>query len=223
MQGAATMLFSRFAIALVLTAQAASPALDWRSSQSTAAAALHVAWFQSLASTPDVDLSEALGRLYAAGRGVEHDPALACAAAADVVIHAAVAGQHAQDMHTAPGEAHPRLAIATINDVRVVSVFKSAGASSGALVVRQFGGVIDRGGSVDTLTFNRLPPLNVGDEYVLFARRGQDGQLWLSLSDHGVFLIRNGRVRPFANTPLAAAWKDRSADRFLEALRTRVR
>ena len=83
--------------------------------------------------------------------------------------------------------------------------------------------MIDRGDMIQAHMSGNLAQLNVGDEYVVFLRRQESGQLALAHLEESVFLIRNGRVYPAGKGRVAVAWKERSAERFFDALRARVR
>ena len=87
------------------------------------------------------------------------------------------------------------------------------------MTIVQFGGVIDRGDYLDRHLYNRLPPLNVGDEYVAFLYRSETGDYSIHGAEEGAFRIRNGRVESPGGGGVAAAWKGRSAAKFFEALR----
>ena len=70
----------------------------------------------------------------------------------------------------------------TFNDARVVRSFKrnALGPAAGAVAtILQGGGRIDRGDYVDQHSSNSLPPLNIGDEYVLFVKFDDQGNAWI--------------------------------------------
>ena len=92
---------------------------------------------------------------------------------------------------------------------------------AGSIVtMRQFGGRMDRGDSIDFHSFNQLPPLNVGDEYVLFVYVDSAGTFTIYGAEEGAFRVRNGRVDPLGRGGAASTWKGRSAREFFQALRT---
>jgi hypothetical protein len=120
-------------------------------------------------------------------------------------------------------EAGP-LQLTTVNRVRVVGVFKGAETTPGArdVPIIQLGGSIDRGDYIQHHDYNGHAPLNVGDEYVLFVRRESAGSLGIVAAREGAFRLRNRRVEPLGSGVLAEAWKERSAIRFIEAVRAQV-
>lgn len=135
------------------------------------------------------------------------------AATADLVLHVKIVGQKTTDGSTP---------FSTTNSARVMQVFKarmslpSVGGSMIAVV--QGGGRIDRGDAIDAHFFNQLPPLNVGDEYVLLLVRGTDGVLYIQGAEEGTFVIRNDRVQSLGSAGASAKWKDAPADKFFHAL-----
>ena len=133
----------------------------------------------------------------------------------DLVLHVRVEGQQGVELDASPG-------IVTTNRASVLRAFKSASALA-EVTIPQPGGTIDRGDMIQAHMSGNLAPLNVGDEYVVFLRRQESGQLVLAHLDESVFLIRNGRVYPAGKGRVAVAWKERSAERFFDALRARVR
>ena len=86
----------------------------------------------------------------------------------------------------------------------------------------QEGGRIDRGNYIGPAHANRLPPLNVGDEYVLFIKLAPNGTLGIMGFEEGVFRIRNGRVQPLGGGA-ADAWRDPPSVRFFEELEKKFR
>ena len=146
------------------------------------------------------------------------------AASAQVVLHVQVEDQRVSQADANATSERERLSLITSSHVRVLNTFKTTASSVGRITwIQQAGGLIDRGDAIDLHQANGLPPLNVGDEYVVFLGKRQNGELWLDFPEAGVFLIRNGRVLPHGSSRVAEAWRNRSADRFLEALRARVR
>jgi hypothetical protein len=112
--------------------------------------------------------------------------------------------------------------VSTLNRVRLLESFTRGliGVAGGSmLTIRQGGGRIDRGDYIDTYSFNSLPPLNVGDEYVLFIHVGESGAHTIIGSEEGAFRIRNGRVEPQGNAGAASTWRGQPASTFFQALR----
>jgi hypothetical protein len=108
-----------------------------------------------------------------------------------------------------------------VNTVQVLQTFKGVAVMPGAgatMTIQQGGGQLDRGDYIEHHTYNRLPPLNVGDEYVLFLLRGTDGSYSILGAEEGAFRIRNARVEPLGGGGAAAAWKERSAAKFFQRL-----
>ena len=134
----------------------------------------------------------------------------------DLVLHVRVDGQQAVELDGSQG-------FVTRNRAGVLRAFKSAGAPLAEVTIPQPGGTIDREDMIQAHMSGNLAPLNVGDEYVVFLRRQESGQLVLAHLEESVFLIRNGRVYPAGRGRVAVAWKKRSAERFFDALRARVR
>ena len=109
----------------------------------------------------------------------------------------------------------------TANRAQVLQSFKRdalAPAAGAVMTIVQFGGVIDRGEHLDRHIYNRLPPLNVGDEYVAFLYRSETGEYGIHGAEEGAFSIRNGRVYPAGTGGVATAWNGRAAAKFFEAL-----
>jgi hypothetical protein len=137
---------------------------------------------------------------------------------ADMIVLVRILAQRTVDRAE---EGATDIRLRTVNRAHVLQSLKGSAVSPrrGATIdVVQGGGRIDRGEYVETQTYNSLPPLNVGDEYVLFLTGVPDG-LWIHGSEHGAFRIRNKRVHPLGGGGVADAWKDRPANAFLEALR----
>ena len=124
----------------------------------------------------------------------------ALAAKADLVLHVKVESQRAFERQHYPPDGgapgHPE--IITANQVRVLRSFKGSAVSTTASTISivQPGGSIDRGDSVDTQIAHSLGPFNVGDEYVVFLRTGEGGDLLIHQLGEGAFRLRNGRVDP---------------------------
>ena len=140
------------------------------------------------------------------------------AAGAHAVLHVRITGQStAQRESGAPsGE------LTTSNRSLVLRSFKGDAltpADGAVITIDQSGGIIDRGDHLDRHDHNRLAPLNVGDEYVLFLYRGETGTYTILGAEEGAFRIRNGRVESAGSGGVATAWKGRSAAKFFEALR----
>jgi hypothetical protein len=147
----------------------------------------------------------------------------ALASGAAAVVHVAVVDQNTVD-DVNRNDSGVRLTTRTL--VRVLRTFKALafGPAAGSRVtVVQPGGRIDRGAEVQMHTFNRLAPLDVGDEYVLFLIVNADGAYSVHGSEEGAFRIRNGRVDPLGSAAAAETWKSRAAAGFLRALEQHVR
>lgn len=147
------------------------------------------------------------------------------AAPADAVALVAVADQRSYQREPSSPDDTLR-EIMTSSRVRTLQSFKVGPFAPGpgsVVNVVQPGGRIDRGGYIDSFNFDQLPPLNVGDDYVLFLYRDEKGALTIYGAEHGAFRIRNGRVEPLGSGDIARAWRGRSAEKFLEALRQRIR
>ncbi len=140
---------------------------------------------------------------------------------ADAVVHVRVTGQRAFE---AASDLDYRR-ILTTTEARVITPFKraAAGGLSGSVTVLQVGGAIDRGDTVDHLSYNHLPPLSVGDDYVLFLTRQPDDALMIHFAEEGAFRLRNGRVEPLGGSAIATEWKSASAREFLAELRAASR
>ena len=135
----------------------------------------------------------------------------------DAIVRVRILAQSTID-RAAEGTAD--ILLRTVNRGHVLQSFNGSAVTPkrGATIdVVQGGGRIDRGDYVDTQTYNRLPPLNVGDEYVLFLTAVPEG-FWIHGSEDGAFRIRNGRVEPLGEGGAASAWKERPAAAFYEAL-----
>ena len=112
----------------------------------------------------------------------------------DLVLHVRVDGQQAVELDGSQG-------FVTRNRAGVLRAFKSAGAPLAEVTIPQPGGTIDREDMIQAHMSGNLAPLNVGDEYVVFLRRQESGQLVLAHLEESVFLIRNGRVYPAGQGP----------------------
>ena len=112
--------------------------------------------------------------------------------------------------------------ISTLNRVQVLRSFKQnlhAPLAGSLVTIRQGGGRIDRGDYIDTDSLNRLAPLNVGDEYVLFVHVDPRGTYTIVGAEEGAFRIRNGRVDALGNAGAASTWNQQPVAKFFEALR----
>ena len=162
----------------------------------------------------------AMGHTLACG-GFDPSSIRSLASGAELVVHVVVTNQ---EMVEGPSrEEGVSGQITTINRVEVVESFQSRGPDSisgSTITVRQGGGRIDRGEFVYLQGFNRLDPLNVGDEYVLFLVTDHEGAYWIHGSEEGAFRIRNGVVEPLGAGGAATTWKRRASEKFFEALRT---
>ena len=140
---------------------------------------------------------------------------------ADLVVQVKIEGQESfRQMVSASDE---QLTMTT-NDARVLRSFRSTTRTMSAgstLSIVQGGGRIDRGDEIDIHQANKLPPLNVGDEYVIFLTESE-GKLYIVGAEEGVFRIRNGRVEPAGSGGAARSWKHRPADAFFESLRLKL-
>lgn len=138
---------------------------------------------------------------------------------ADLVLHVRVT--HQETVEAARQADEPIGELKTINRVEVLQSFnhRARARVAGSLVIQQGGGRIDRGDYIDYHRFNRLRPLNVGDEYVLFLVSDSEGAYWIHGSEEGAFRIRNGVVEPLGQGGAATAWKRHPTDKFFEALR----
>jgi hypothetical protein len=140
------------------------------------------------------------------------------AAGAHAVLHVRVTGQSTADREAGP----PNGELTTSNQSQVLHGFKRDALSPGdgsVITIVQGGGRIDRGDYVEFHGYNRLAPLNVGDEYVLFLYRDASGAYGIHGAEEGAFRIRNGRVESPGSGGVAEAWKGRSAAKFFEGLR----
>jgi hypothetical protein len=139
---------------------------------------------------------------------------------AHLVLHVKVAEQHT--VESAPPADTASGHVTTVNRVQVLQSFKRSAQApmAGSIVtIRQGGGRIDRGDYIDSHSFKRLAPLNVGDEYVLFVYVDPAGTYTIYGAEEGAFRVRNGRVDALGSGGAASAWRGRSAERFFEALR----
>lgn len=138
---------------------------------------------------------------------------------AHFVLHVKVADQHTIESPKPEGSSIAELT--TLSRVQVLQSFKRSKHApiAGSIVdIRQGGGRIDRGEYIDLHQFNKLAPLNVGEEYVLFVYDNA-GDHTIYGAEEGAFRVRNGRVEPLGGGGAASAWKGRPAERFFEALR----
>ena len=144
-------------------------------------------------------------------------------AGAALVLHVKVTGQRTEERPGAyPGD---RADLFTVNEVLVLGSFKRSAlepAPGQALTIQQGGGRLDRGGYVDHHSYNRLDPLNVGDEYVLFIWVESGFTPGILGAEEGTFRVRNGRVEPLGSGGAATAWKGRSSASFFEVLHKKV-
>lgn len=139
---------------------------------------------------------------------------------AHLVLHVKVTDQHTLELERSTGD--PSDGLATLNSVQMLQSFKPSlrAPMVGSIVtIRQGGGRIDRGESIFFHHSNDLPPLNIGDEYVLFVYIDAGGTYWIVGSEEGVFRVRNGRVDPLGRGGAASTWRGRSVARFFQALR----
>lgn len=132
----------------------------------------------------------------------------------DAVLHVKVQGRQ---MFEVPDGDH-LTRIMTMDAVTVLHAFKGPAHGGGALNVLQVGGAIEHGGSVDQFQLNRLPPLSVGDEYVLFLKQQTDGRMTIQFWEDGAFRLRNGLVEPLGTGVIAAEWKNAAASEFFAEL-----
>jgi hypothetical protein len=141
-------------------------------------------------------------------------------ATAHLVLHVKVTDQ--QTIESAPVVEGVRSGLVTMNRVQVLDSFKNGDAAplAGAIfTIQQAGGRIDRGEYIEFHRFNQLPPLNVGDEYVLFVFVDPAGTSTIVGAEEGAFLVRDGVVHPLGQRGAASTWRGRSTTRFFEALR----
>ncbi|MGH9314193.1 MAG: carboxypeptidase-like regulatory domain-containing protein [Vicinamibacterales bacterium] len=146
----------------------------------------------------------------------------AFAADSDAVVHVRIERRRTYLEAGSPGS-EPEF-IWTASEPRWIEFLKSSATVAPGDEIIQFGGRIDRGEYIEFDLSDRLAPLNLGDEYVLFLKRyeGDGGRLRVHHLGEGAFLLRNGRVSPLGKQDVARAWKGRSAAKFLDALRTKV-
>ena len=71
---------------------------------------------------------------------------------------------------------------------------------------------------MDFFRFNNLPPLNPGDDYVLFLYTAANGEHTIHGAEEGAFRIRNGRIEPLGKAGASETWKHRPATEFFAAL-----
>ena len=145
------------------------------------------------------------------------------AAGANIVVHVKIADQETTERPV--GREDPRSSLMTSSQATVLQFYKTsplAPVAQPAMTIEQGGGRIDRGDYIDFHQANRLPPLSVGDEYVLFLVVDQHGSWWIHGAEEGAFRIRNGRVTPLGGGGAAQTWKGRSTVTFFEALKTAV-
>jgi hypothetical protein len=158
------------------------------------------------------------GRAMIACGGFDARSLSTLAATAHLVVHVKVLKQ--QTIEPPPDDERSPLA-STVNLVEVREWFIHASDARPAgpmLLVRQGGGRIDRGDHVEYHHANQLPPLNPGDEYVLFLYTHM-GQHTIHGSEEGTFRVRNGRVEPLGRAGAATDWTHRSVRHFFDALR----
>jgi hypothetical protein len=139
---------------------------------------------------------------------------------ASLVLHVKITAQETTDRAVSASDDHR--GFTTSSRAQVHQSFKSnplAPAASSVVAIHQEGGRIDRGEYIDHHSFNKLDPLNVGDEYVLFLYVDPSGRHTIHGSEEGAFRIRNGRVEPLGTGGAASAWRGRSVTKFFEALR----
>jgi hypothetical protein len=119
-------------------------------------------------------------------------------------------------------DGNPRGYLLTVNVVQPLHSFRQnlrRPSLGSTLRIQQGGGRIDRGDYIDVHNSNDFPPLNVGDEYVLFVYVDETtGTQWISGAEEGAFRIRNGRVEPSGRGGAASSWRGRSASDFFAAL-----
>lgn len=137
------------------------------------------------------------------------------AAASDAVIRASVQGQSSHE----DGATSAGAAIWTTATLNVIESFKTSTQGSADDTITYYGGRVELGEYVSIARGSVA--LTVGDDYVLFLTR--DESRGVRLHSEGVFRLRNGRVEPLGSGVIADAWRDRSAEKFLQALRTRLR
>jgi hypothetical protein len=98
------------------------------------------------------------------------------AAGANLVVHVKIMDQ--ATMERPLGGDDSRSTFVTSSQANVLQFYKTSplvAAAQPAMTIEQAGGRIDRGEYIDFHHANHLPPLNVGDEYVLFLVVNQDG------------------------------------------------
>jgi hypothetical protein len=140
---------------------------------------------------------------------------------ADAIAHVKVARQRS---YRQKRDESYRGSITTALTVRWIRSFKSNSRVSAGDEIVQGGGRLEKADDIEIATVNDFAPLNVGDEYVLFLKRYDElGYVVIHHAENGAFLIRNGRVKAMGKGALANAWKDRSAAKFFEALRTSLK
>jgi hypothetical protein len=144
-------------------------------------------------------------------------------ATAHRIVHVNVLGQHTVEAPVPPGDRAHFVRTVNVADVRqAFKVDPRAGATGPKILIHQGGGRLDRGDYVDLFGFNSLPPLNVGDEYVLFLHTSTTGEHTILGAEEGTFRIRNGRVEPLGKAGAASTWARRPAGEFFTALRNAV-
>lgn len=145
------------------------------------------------------------------------------AAGATLVAHVKIADQATTDRPLGVDGATSGLM--TSSRGNVLHFYKTsplAPVAAAVMTMEQDGGRIDRGDQIDFQQANRFPPLNVGDEYVLFMVANQQGSWWVHGAEEGAFRIRNGRVEPLGGGGAAQTWKGRSTVTFFDALRAAI-
>jgi hypothetical protein len=114
--------------------------------------------------------------------------------------------------------------IMTASTFELIRFFKSSSRVTSGDEIVQTGGRLETPDEIEVATYNRFAQLNVGDEYVLFLKRYDEfGYVVIHHEERGAFLVRNGRVKALGEGALAQTWKDRSAAKFFEVVRTSLK